>query len=289
MPSNEQRREAAKRKLERQLERRAVAARRRKQLTIGGSIVGVVAVVVVIALIVWLTGGDDEASTQATPVDVTDVYLAGAVAMPQERSEPLPEIVNCEYVPGGEASREVQPPSAEVNTTAGAINLTMETSEGNIGLTLDREKAPCTANSFESLASQGYYDNTPCHRLVLGGSIRVLQCGDPNGIGNGGPGYQFNDEFPVDQFDPMSMEAQSPVIYPRGTIAMANAGPGTNGSQFFMLLRDSALPPAYTVFGTIDDGGLETLETIGRGGNDDPAGNDGAPNLPVEIRSVTAS
>ena len=95
--------------------------------------------------------------------------------------------------------------------------------------------------SFLSLVGQKYFDNTTCHRLTVGAGLQVLQCGDPSGTGSGGPGYSFNDEvFPE-------------LKYGRGTLAMANSGANTNGSQFFIVYGDgSGLDPAYTAFGTVD-------------------------------------
>ena len=94
----------------------------------------------------------------------------------------------------------------------------------------------------------------------------MLQCGDPTGVGTDEPGYQFGNEYPTNQFQPDDPKLQEPVVYPRGTLAMANAGPGTNGSQFFLVYRDSRLPPNYTVFGTIDETGLATLDKIAEAG-----------------------
>ena len=90
----------------------------------------------------------------------------------------------------------------------------------------------------------------------------------PEGHGAGGPGYQFANEYPTDQYPPNDPKLQEPVVYPRGTLAMANAGPGTNGSQFFLVYKDSQLPPQYTVFGTIQADGLATLDKIAKGGRD---------------------
>ena len=163
----------------------------------------------------------------------------------------------------------------------------MSTNQGNIGLQLDNAKAPCTVNSFASLAQQGYFDDTTCHRLTASEGLSVLQCGDPKGDGSGGPGYEFANEYPTNQYQPDDPALQAPVIYPRGTLAMANAGPGTNGSQFFLVFKDSKLPPNYTAFGTIDETGLATLDKIAAGGLEPVNGpDDGKPKLPVQVKSI---
>ena len=108
-------------------------------------------------------------------------------------------------------------------------------------------------NSFVSLAEQGFYDDTPCPRIGDQEGFGILQCGDPTGTGAGGAGYSFADELSGDE------------TYPAGTLAMANAGPDTNGSQFFLVFRDSQFPPSYTVFGTIDEAGLRHRRDRGRG------------------------
>ena len=118
-----------------------------------------------------------------------------------------------------------------------------------------------------------YFDDTPCHRLTTAG-ISVLQCGDPTGTGRGGPGYTFADE---------NLEGAS---YPRGTVAMANGGPDTNGSQFFLVYADTQLPPSYTPFGTITKG-LDVLEQVAEAGSDDSSGTgDGKPKLTVQITTA---
>ncbi|RRQ28857.1 peptidylprolyl isomerase [Rhodococcus sp. Eu-32] len=285
MPSNEQRREAAKRKLERQLERRAERAKKRKQLTIAGSVLGVVVVVGAVAVVFALTrGGDDESeTTTASATPSSDTLIADG------RSEPLPDTVTCAYPASAQpAAKENTPPRTDgVPTSDEPLSYSMATSQGNIGLTLNNPQSPCTVNSFVSLANQGYFDGTSCHRLTTSSSLSVLQCGDPAGTGMGGPGYEFADEFPADQFAEGDPAADEPITYPRGTIAMANAGPGTNGSQFFLVYGDSTLPPAYTVFGTIDETGLQTLDKIAAAGVEGGA-QDGKPAQPVEITSMVS-
>ena len=179
----------------------------------------------------------------------------------------------CEYTEDGTPpAKEVEPPPSEATQT-GEVDVTIATSAGDVNATLDAEAAPCTVNSFLSLAEQGYFDATTCHRLTTGG-IFVLQCGDPTASGAGGPGYSFADELEGNE------------TYPAGTLAMANAGPDTNGSQFFMVYDDTELAPSYTVFGTIDEAGLEVLGDVAAKGtaNGSP---DGPPATEVKIESVT--
>jgi cyclophilin family peptidyl-prolyl cis-trans isomerase len=118
---------------------------------------------------------------------------------------------------------------------------TIATSCGDITVELFSQEAPRTANNFAFLAGEGFYDATVIHRVVPG---FVVQMGDPTGTGTGGPGYRFADE----------LAAARNRGYPRGTLAMANAGPDTNGSQFFICLADVGLPPQYAVFGEVTDG-----------------------------------
>lgn len=179
----------------------------------------------------------------------------------------------CVYNAEGGAAREVELPPDNAAYSE-QVDVTVATSAGDLLLTLDPTNAPCTVSSFMSLASQGYFDDTSCHRLT-GGGLSVLQCGDPTGTGSGGPGYSYEDELTGGE------------SYPAGTLAMANAGPNTNGSQFFMVYTDSQLPPSYTVFGTIDAGGLAVLEEVAAAGSDEANGpGDGKPNTPVGITGV---
>ncbi|ABL82193.1 MULTISPECIES: peptidylprolyl isomerase [unclassified Nocardioides] len=183
---------------------------------------------------------------------------------------------SCTYAADGSApAKEVDPP-AEDAPASGTVALTMATSVGDLGLTLDAAAAPCTVNSFVSLAEQGYFDDTSCHRLTTQG-IHVLQCGDPTGTGTGGPGYTIQDE--VDGSE----------SYPAGTLAMARTqAPDSGGSQFFIVYGDTPLPPDYTVFGTVDDAGLKAIEKVAGAGTDEANGpGDGHPLTPVDIRSVT--
>jgi peptidyl-prolyl cis-trans isomerase B (cyclophilin B) len=219
---------------------------------------------IVAALLLALTAcGDDDGDTADDPGGSADRTHA-----PQPEN---PEGAECQYPEGPQAAREVEPP-ADRAAYEGEVPMTIETSGGDIGATLDADAAPCTVNSFTSLASQGYFDGTTCHRLTTEG-IFVLQCGDPEASGMGGPGYSFPDELDGDE------------TYGPGTLAMANSGPDTNGSQFFIVYGDSPLPPAYTVFGMVSEEGLAVVEKIADEGTDSGTG-DGAPKTPVDIEFV---
>ena len=295
MPTNEQRRETAKRKLERQLERRAAQERKRRLFTIIGSAAGVLLVIGAVVATVILTSKDSDTQASADTPSPT----SAAEPTPPPGGSGLPPFVapaglgsDCQYPAsqGEPASKKNNPPrSGKVPTEPAQISASMTTSEGNLGLQLDNAKAPCTVNSFASLAQQGYFNDTPCHRLTTSPGLSVLQCGDPTGKGTGGPGYGFVNEYPTNQYRPDDPALQSPVVYPRGTLAMANTGaPGSNGSQFFLVFKDSQLPPNYTAFGTIDATGLATLDKIAAGGvvPGDRGADDGAPKTPVQIKSL---
>ncbi|WP_420096691.1 peptidylprolyl isomerase [Brevibacterium sediminis] len=171
-------------------------------------------------------------------------------------------------------SKEVDAPE-EKPQAKGSVDATVATSAGDLAVTLDADRAPCTVNSFLSLAAQKYFDDTECHRLTTE-SIFVLQCGDPTGTGSGGPGYSFADELDGSE------------TYPAGTLAMANSGPDTNGSQFFVVYDDSSLPPDYTVFGQLDEKSTKTVADLAAKGTDSGAG-DGAPTEKVTITEVTTA
>jgi peptidyl-prolyl cis-trans isomerase B (cyclophilin B) len=287
VPTNEQRRATAKRKLERQLERRAAQAKRRRLFTIIGSAVGAILVIaaVVVTFVVTNKGSNSNTASADTPTPTSAPPAPAADGKLPAFAAPADLGANCQYPAAEAASRKVNPPrTGKVPTDPPQVSASMSTNQGNIGLQLDNAKAPCTVNSFANLAQQGYFNDTPCHRLTTGG-LAVLQCGDPTGQGTGGPGYQFANEYPTNQYQPDNPALQQPVVYPRGTLAMANAGPGTNGSQFFLVYQDSQLPPNYTAFGTIDQTGLATLDKIAAAGVDG-GGSDGKPKLPVQVKSI---
>lgn len=294
MPTNEQRRANAKRKLERQLERRAKQAKTRRIVLIAAGSIVAVAVVVAVVLTIVNTKHEHKSNSAATTTTSSSSPESTTPAGPAPSAPPLPAFkpsaevgTNCQYPATPEpAAKQVKPPrTGKVPTDPAQVSVSMVTNQGHIGLMLANNESPCTVNSFASLVGQKYFDNTKCHRLTTSPGLGVLQCGDPKGEGTGGPGYQFANEYPTDQYPPNDPKAQEPVLYPRGTLAMANAGPGTNGSQFFMVYKDSQLPPQYTVFGTIQPDGLATLDKIAKAGVAG-GGEDGAPATEVTITSV---
>jgi cyclophilin family peptidyl-prolyl cis-trans isomerase len=156
----------------------------------------------------------------------------------------------------------------DVNKTYTAV---LNTSEGEIKIHLNAKETPITANNFVYLAQKKFYDGTIFHRVING---FMIQGGDPKGDGTGGPGYRFNDE-------PFTGE------YKRGTIAMANAGPNTNGSQFFIMHKDYGLPHDYVIFGNVTVG-LEVVDKIATAPvSEGMFGENSTPVKPVKVESVT--
>jgi peptidyl-prolyl cis-trans isomerase B (cyclophilin B) len=292
VPTNEQRRASAKRKLERQLERRAQQAQRRRILVIAGGSILAVAVIAAVVITIISTKHEHKSNTAATATTSSPETTA---TTPQTGPvPPLPPFkpsanlgASCQYPASPDpAAKPAKPPrTGKIPTDPAQVSASMVTSQGNVGLMLANNESPCTVNSFASLAGQGFFNNTKCHRLTTSPTLGVLQCGDPKGDGTGGPGYQFADEYPTDQYPPNDPKLDEAVLYPRGTLAMANAGPNTNSSQFFMVYKDSQLPPKYTVFGTIQADGLATLDKIAKAGVAG-GGEDGPPATEVTIKSL---
>ena len=181
MATNQMRREAAKRKLARQRERRAAQARRRRQLTVIGSVAAVVVVLVGVVLFATLGQGSG-AAPAAAPTPTPDAAPTAAAETPAaiptaaaplpKRPTALPATVNCSFPADGQAARPVKPPAGGNVSTQGTVGVTLQTGDGPIGLTLDKALAPCTVDSFVSLAQQGYFDNTTCHRITTAPACR---------------------------------------------------------------------------------------------------------------------
>jgi peptidyl-prolyl cis-trans isomerase B (cyclophilin B) len=240
------------------------------------SVLGTVAVVAIVIGFVVMTGNDDKPSAGksagASPAPSASPS-ASVSATPSPSATAKVAAYPCTWTKSGTAARKVSVPSTTRPPKKGTAKVAVKTSRGSMTFTLNRAGAPCAVESFLSLAAQHYFDHTTCHRLTSG-SLSVLQCGDPTGTGSGGPGYSFADELTGKE------------KYTRGVLAMANAGPNTNGSQFFIVYKDSQLNPAYTVFGSVTKG-LSVVDKVAAQGSN-PAG-DGKPKLSISLTSVAAA
>jgi peptidyl-prolyl cis-trans isomerase B (cyclophilin B) len=260
--SSKRERELARQRYERQALRREAARRRRQQrVAVASSVIAVLLVIGAVAFLAARGGSTRKTPTAAaTPAAATP----GGCAYPRSTGPAAKDV----GVPPIDAVDRTTPYAATITLSAGT------TAPATVTADLLTAQAPCTVNSFRYLAANGYFDGTPCHRLTTSG-IFVLQCGDPSGKGSGGPGYAFADEN------------LTGATYPAGTLAMANAGPGTNGSQFFVVYADTQLPPNYTPFGKVT-AGLDAVAAIGKAGTKDGSG-DGAPKSDVTIQTFTVS
>ncbi len=277
MPTNKQRREAARRHLERQLERRQQqeAAQKRRMLigTIAGTLVlGLIAVILVFTV---GTGGSKKpaaASPTATPSS-TAAAPTGAPVL--TTSGP------CRYTQVNSSSatglKNVGMPPDPTPTPKKTLQVTFTTNRGVIEATLDGQATPCNVQALAYLVHKGFYDNTPCPRVVDSG-IYVVQCGSGGSSTAGGPTFTLPDENLAN------------ANYSAGAIAMANTGSAnTAGSQFFFITKDSnsGLQKQYTVVGHVTKG-LNILQQVAGGGNDGSAGSagGGAPKLALEFKTV---
>ena len=292
MPTSKQRRDAARRHLERQLARRQQRDARRRQITMISTVVGVLVVfAVVITSIVMLTSDNKKSTASSTD---SASASASASASPSSTKAPLPSrkpaVIThaarktsgpCGYAENATALKsgslfDVGLPPDPKPTPKATKNAVFKTNQGTITVALDGAAAPCNVQSIEYLISKKFYDDTACPRSVNSG-IYVVQCGDPSGTTSGGPSYSTKDE---------NLAAAK---YTEGTLAMANSGPNTNGSQFFFITKDSSssLGKNYTVIGHVT-GGLSILQKIAQGGDDgsNQAGG-GRPNIDLIFNTVT--
>ena len=268
--SEQRRRQLAREKYERQAERRAEARQRtRRRNTVIGAALAVVVLAGGGAVVGGVFDSDDtkDPAAQAAPTQAADPSAAATTPAVRKAVE------GCATPADGKPNGKqwAAEPALTVDAKS-TYTATLDTNCGKVTIVLDAAKAPHTVNSFAFLSGEQYFDHVKCHRLTTDG-IFVLQCGDPTGTGSGGPGYQFADEN------------LTGATYPAGTVAMANAGAGTNGSQFFLVYQDTQLPASYTPFGKIT-GGLDVLTKIAAAGTLD-GGQDGAPMADVTLNSVT--
>jgi len=285
-------RQVEQRRAARRAARQAERERQRRRLMITiTAVVSVLVVVVGVFLIAGIGGGDDTPAAGDTPsatpsstgpasAENRATSISDKLAAAPKRPTALAAEVDCTYVKSAEAaSKAVKAPANGKTSARGTTPVTLATSIGDLKLTLDKSLAPCAVKNFLSLAGQKFFDGTSCHRMTVGKGLQVLQCGDPSGTGSGGPGYSFKDEV----FDQLK--------YGRGILAMANSGPDTNGSQFFIVYGDgSGLEPKYSAFGTVDAASLKKIDAVALKGVTPANGpGDGQPITPVNITSATAA
>ncbi len=259
---------------------------KRRGLLIG---IGIVAAVL-LAFLFSLFGGDDDAGeAQDTTTSAAAAGEAIGTSVPVSTLPPVSTVAPAATVPGaaitgttpcppddGSAERTItfeHPPPTCIDE-AKTYTAEITTNVGSMTVELDATKAPNAVNNFVVLARYHFFDGIVCHRAIPG---FVVQCGDPEGTGSGGPGYEFPDELPAEG------------EYVVGSLAMANSGADTNGSQFFIITGDqgAALPADYTLFGQVTEGLDTTVKELDALGNADPASNGVPPLGLIQIESVT--
>jgi peptidyl-prolyl cis-trans isomerase B (cyclophilin B) len=257
VPSNKRQKELARRRAERQATRRAEERlRRRKRRTMLGLTVGGVAVgIALILLFTSVLGGDKKSPDAAAAI------ACGGKTPPAVTKQTFPK-----------------EPALTIDQKK-TYKATTQTSCGTITWTMDAAKAPHTVNSLAFLAAKKYYDGTFCHRMTNTPSppLVVLQCGDQDGTGSGSPGYT------------LAEENLTGATYKRGTVAMAKtSAPHSTGSQFFLVIKDTELPPEYTVVGQMDEASLAVLDKILAIGIADDS-TDGAPKSKVYLETFVVA
>ena len=261
------------------------AAKRQKTTKTTVRIVG--AIVIILALffgIAFLTDSDDDSADTGAPITTTaEAYASTTIAsgdatttVPGDTATPSDFTYGTTECPPAEgAATQTQKFSDSfalcIDPTK-TYTAVVTTNMGAYSAVLDAAKAPGTVNNFVSLARNKYFDGITCHRAIPG---FMIQCGDPTATGSGGPGYKFADELPA------SGE------YKIGSLAMANSGPDTNGSQFFVISGDQgvSLPPSYTLFGQVTEGLDSTVVALDAAGN--PSSNGVPPLKEIKIESIT--
>jgi peptidyl-prolyl cis-trans isomerase B (cyclophilin B) len=270
--SKERERRRARERFEQQRSERLERQRRnRKRAGIGLAVLCVLGLIAGVSTILIGGGGTATAAKKPTAkasASASPSASATASASPAAVTEPA---THCSYA-SASAGTVVKAglPTASPDYKA-AYTASINTNLGPIKIDLANSKATCTVNSFVHLASADFWNNTQCHRLSTTDGLYMLQCGDPTAkaseklscssttLGTGGPGYEFASE------NLPTAGSSGSVTYKAGTIAMANSGGATNGSQFFLVFKDTTLGPDYTPFGTITSG-LDILQNVAKAG-----------------------
>lgn len=208
-----------------------------------------------------------------TMIAVITALVAGVIVSSPATAE-TGQPAQCEFTPTPDnpAARPVRVPRAKAKSH-GTVDVSIATNYGTLELRLDRDNAPCAVHNIVHLARADFYDDSRCFRLTNSPRLGVLQCGDIYRAEEGGPGYKFPDEVTGQE------------TYPRGTIAMGNQGPGTNGSEWFIVHSVAKIRPVYTVMGHVTRG-IEVMDRIVAAGIDPDGAVDGAPRHPVVIHDV---
>jgi peptidyl-prolyl cis-trans isomerase B (cyclophilin B) len=227
----------------------------------------------VIAFVVLLTSGCAVSVTGkpvAGPAPVATSEIPRTAATTSGDVEPA---VRCTFADDATPGAVPVDGRPEATSDGGGGTLTFTTDQGALKIELDPAAGPCSVRSIRFLARKKFYDGTSCHRLTTNPNLGVLQCGDPSGAGTGTPGYRYEDKLPAKG------------AYQRGVVAMANAGPGTNGSQFFIVHGAAQIPPDYPVVGRVV-AGMEIVDKVVAGGVTGGA-DDGKPATPLKFTTVT--
>lgn len=269
---------SAERRKERERAARAAAAaasRRRRLQVLAGGVAVVLVAGAVFGAVAALQSGDE--AVQADPAAESS---PPAEPSPEPTRPAPPGKAYCTYTPNEQqrtGDKDPKPPK-ELADAKGPYYATVTTNKGKIQMELDAKAAPCAVNSFVSLIKQKFYADTSCHRLLNQSPNHVLQCGDPTGTGSGGPGYRFPDE---------NLENAT---YGEGIVALANSGADTNGSQFFIMFKDSLFQPSYVPFATITSG-LDVVAEVAEGGTSarPGTGDMDVPKTKLTIEKVTVS
>ncbi|NTU47069.1 peptidylprolyl isomerase [Candidatus Roizmanbacteria bacterium] len=250
---------------------------KKEYILVGGTVLFIV-ILLGVSYILSQSGSKSRASEQATPTATLPVQpspteevstSSAPLSVTPTHSSPTPMAKKIEPTKSTQKG-PLQKPSLTIDTSKTYTAL-VKTSEGTITIALNAKQTPITVNNFVYLSRQGFYDNSPFHRVING---FMIQGGDPTGTGMGGPGYKFDDESFTGE-------------YTRGTIAMANSGPNTNGSQFFIMHKDYALPKSYVIFGKVTEG-LDVVDKIATAPvTANQMGESSTPVNPVKILETT--